>query len=213
MFAWCRGSSGLARAPIWSLSNINCEEITSRVQPPLQGTSRTLGNTGTPALPALRTSPLQTQDAFQQTLLLWCHWKKKTIICCTIPHIGTNATNIMSAVEPIIGSDLFWSPKHPKPSCTFGSHWNLQMNPINILVAMQWRARARAIKEVKTKFLDEKRTGAARAFYNHLHKKKRNLKLRKEVVESLSVATFFGIVRQKDKKTKRQKYINTKRQF
>ena len=75
------------------------------------------------------------------------------------------------------------------------------------------KGKGKGYQRSENKFLDEKRAGAARAFYDHLHKKKRNLKLRKEVVESLSVATFFGIVRQKDKRTKRQKYINKKRQF
>ena len=131
-------------------------------------------------------------------------------------HISENmlTQKIWQIWSPAIGRDSlgFVLLSKTAPACTFASHSNLQMNRINIWVAMQWRARARAIKEVKTKFLDEKRAGTARAFYNHLHKKKRNLKLRKEVVETWFSVSFFGIVRRKDKNTKIQKYKNTKRQ-
>ena len=48
------------------------------------------------------------------------------------------------------------------------------------------KGKGKGYQRSENKFLDEKRAGAARAFYNHLHKKKRNLKLRKEVVESWS---------------------------
>ena len=53
------------------------------------------------------------------------------------------------------------------------------------------KGKANGIKELKTKFLDEKRS--RQGFYNHLHKK-RNLN-RKEVVESWSAAEGCCIFR------------------
>ena len=118
MFAWCR-RAGLAEAPIWSLSNINCEEITSWAPP---GPWETLG---TSALPALMTQRLaenfpfwmDSSFALNKRSYITYHHPKFRQICSA----GKTACSLF-----LLSSD---------------SKSSNESDLINILGATQWRAR------------------------------------------------------------------------
>ena len=119
MFAWCR-RAGLAEAPIWSLSNINCEEITSWAPP----------------------GPWETLEGPQHYQHLWLSLASVRsfpfvwIQCCPykisyIPYYHPNFRKICSAGKT--ACSLFLLSSDSKSSN--------ESDLINILGATQWRAR------------------------------------------------------------------------
>ena len=153
MFAWCK-SSGLARAPIWSLSNINCEEITSLVQPPLEGRPPP--------------GPWETQG-LQHSQYFW------HLIASTARCVPTNISKIGKTIDPPVLAripwDLFRSPKHHFLVLLLSKSWNesnsdkyLERRPCNEGQGQRYQRKGNSWMKSGTQ-----------AFYNHGSTRRRGI--------------------------------------